>query len=227
MFRVRGSRRAPAPGVSDPGRTVGAMASQPTDPLVLPDVAAWRAWLDAHEDDTPDGVWLLLGKKGRDGPTTLTHATALEEALCSGWIDAQGKGRDDATTLQRFCPRRPRSRWSARNREIVDRLIAEGRMRPRGQAEIDRAKADGRWDAAYDGPARMEVPPELATALAGSPRAQAMWDILTSQNRFAIYYRIATAKRAETRERNAARFVEMLERGETPYPQKAVLDDAP
>jgi uncharacterized protein YdeI (YjbR/CyaY-like superfamily) len=100
-------------------------------------------------------------------------------------------------------------------------------MRPRGQAEIDKAKDDGRWDAAYHGPARMEIPPELATALAASPRAQAMWDILTSQNRFAITYRLSTAKRAETRERNAARFVAMLERGETLHPQRATLDDAP
>lgn len=202
------------------------MAAPPTDPLVLPDAAAWRAWLDEHEDCAPDGVWLVLAKKGKDAPTTLTHATALEEALCSGWIDAQAKGRDDATSLQRFCPRRPRSRWSARNREIVDRLVAQGRMRPRGQAEIDAAKADGRWDAAYAGPATMEVPPELAAALAGSPRAQAMWDVLTSRNRFAIYFRITAAKRAETRRRTAARFVEMLERGETPYPQKAALDES-
>ncbi len=204
----------------------------PTDPLVLPDAAAWRAWLDEHEDDTPDGVWLVLAKKSRSKnaappPTTLTYDTALEEALCSGWIDAQGKGRDDATSLQRFCPRRARSRWSVRNQGIVDRLVAGGRMRPRGQAEIDKAKADGRWDAAYHGPARMVVPPELATALATSPRARAMWDILTSQNRFTITYRLSTAKRAETRERNAARFVEMLERGETLHPQRATLDEPP
>jgi uncharacterized protein YdeI (YjbR/CyaY-like superfamily) len=203
------------------------MATQLTDPLVLPDAAAWRAWLDEHEDDTPDGVWLVLAKKGKPAPTTLTHATALEEALCSGWIDAQGKGNDEATTFQRFCPRRPRSLWSVRNRQIVARLVEEGRMRPRGQAEIDKAMADGRWDAAYHGPATMEVPRELAAALEASPRARAMWDVLTSQNRYAIYHRITTAKKAETRERNAAKFVAMLERGETPYPQKAALDGGP
>ncbi|WP_402377520.1 YdeI/OmpD-associated family protein [Isoptericola rhizosphaerae] len=194
------------------------------DEFLLPDAAAWRAWLDEHEDSAPDGVWLVLARKGQDAPTTLTRAAALEEALCSGWIDAQAKSRDGATSLQRYCPRRRRSIWSVRNREIVARLIDEGRMRPRGQAEIDRAKQDGRWDAAYAGPATIEMAPALTAALAESPRATAMWEILTSQNRFAILHRLTTAKKEETRVRNAAKFVAMLERGETVHPQRRTLD---
>jgi uncharacterized protein YdeI (YjbR/CyaY-like superfamily) len=199
------------------------MTSLP-DELLLPDAAAWRAWLDEHEDDVPAGVWLVLAKKNRPAPTTLNRADALDEALCSGWIDAQALRRDADTSLQRYCPRRPRSIWSVRNQGIVARLTEEGRMRPRGQAEIDRAKADGRWAAAYAGPATMEMPEELTAALAASPRATIAWANLTAQNRFAILFRISGAKRAETRERNAARFVEMLENGQTPHPQRRALD---
>ncbi|PUB22178.1 uncharacterized protein YdeI (YjbR/CyaY-like superfamily) [Promicromonospora sp. AC04] len=196
-----------------------------TDPeLLITDVAAWRAWLDEHET-TSNGVWLVLARKGKDGPTSLTRDAALEEALCSGWIDAQSRGRDDTTSLQRYCPRRPRSRWSARNVRIVDRLITEGRMRARGQEEIDKAKADGRWDVAYEGSKNFEVPPELTEALAANPRAAAMFEILTAQNRFAILFRITGVKKPETRARNVTKFVGMLERGETVYPQKRKLDD--
>lgn len=191
--------------------------------LTLADAAAWRAWLDEHES-TSDGVWLVLAKKGKDAPTTLTHATALEEALCSGWIDAQGRRRDDATSLQRFCPRRARSRWSARNVGIVERLAAEGRMRPRGSEEVEKAKADGRWDAAYESPKNIQVPDALAEALAASPRAAAMFEILSSQNRYAILYRLASLKTPEAHARNVTKFVAMLERGETPHPQKRALE---
>lgn len=196
-----------------------------TDPeLLITDVAAWRAWLDEHET-TSNGVWLVLARKGKDGPTSLIRDAALEEALCSGWIDAQSRGRDDTTSLQRYCPRRPRSRWSARNVRIVDRLITEGRMRARGQEEIDKAKADGRWDVAYEGSKNFEVPPDLTEALAANPRAAAMFEILTAQNRFAILFRITGVKKPETRARNVTKFVGMLERGETVYPQKRKLDD--
>lgn len=190
--------------------------------LILTDVAAWRAWLDEHES-TSDGVWLVLAKKGKEGPTSLTSATSLEEALCSGWIDAQGQRRDDATSLQRYCPRRPRSRWSVRNVGIAERLVSEGRMRTRGLEEMARAKADGRWAAAYESPANIQVPEELARALAASPRASAMFEILTSQNRYAILYRLVNLKTAEAHTRNVAKFVAMLERGETPHPQKRGL----
>lgn len=191
--------------------------------LLFTDAVAWRAWLDEHEAAS-DGVWLILARKGKDAPTSLTYDMALDEALCSGWIDAQGRSRDETTAMQRFCPRRSRSRWSARNVRIVDRLIAEGRMRPRGQAEIEVAKADGRWDAAYEGSKNIEVPPDLAEALAASPRAAEMFGILTAQNRFAILFRVTGVKKPETRARNIAKFVGMLERGETVYPQRRALD---
>jgi uncharacterized protein YdeI (YjbR/CyaY-like superfamily) len=165
-------------------------------------------------------VWLKIAKKGR-GIETVTHAEALEEALCFGWIDGQVGRRDAETMRQRFTPRRTKSAWSRRNVEHVARLTAEGRMMPAGQAAVDAAKADGRWDAAYAGPAAAEYPADLAEALAASPRARAMWDALTSQNRYAITYRVGQAKRAETRARRIGEFVAMLERGETIHPQKA------
>ena len=187
--------------------------------LVLPDAAAWRAWLGAHHSDQ-DGVWLVLAKKGTIEPTSLTYDDALEEALCHGWIDGQVRKRDETTYKQRFTPRRPRSAWSKRNVAHAERLIAQGRMHPAGAAEVERAKADGRWEAAYAGPATIEVPDDLAAALAAEPKAQALFDVLTSQNRYTVVYRITTAKRAETRTRRIEEFVAMLARGETPYPQK-------
>ncbi|ACQ81235.1 conserved hypothetical protein [Beutenbergia cavernae DSM 12333] len=186
--------------------------------LVVADAAAWRAWLDEHHADSP-GVWLVLHKKGGD-VTELTYAAALDEALCFGWIDGQARRRDDASTFQRFTPRTSRSRWSARNVTYIDRLESEGRMREAGRAAVRAAQADGRWAAAYEGPARAEVPPELAAAIAADPRAQAMFDVLTSQNRFAMLHRLGALKRAETRERRIAEDVAMLARGETIYPQK-------
>ena len=190
--------------------------------LVVDDAGAWREWLDEHHDD-PAGVWLVLAKQNTTVPTSLTYDQALEEALCHGWIDGQVRRRDEATYRQRFTRRRARSPWSARNVSIATRLTAEGRMHPAGLAEIDRAKADGRWDAAYAGPATIEVPADLAAALGAEPRAQAMFEILTSQNRYAVLYRISSAKRAETRARRIAQFVAMLARGETVYPQKRRL----
>ncbi|QAY68965.1 YdeI/OmpD-associated family protein [Xylanimonas protaetiae] len=203
-----------------------ASSPPPTDVLLLPDAAAWRAWLDAHEGDD-DGVWLVLARKNRPAPTALTYDLALDEALCSGWIDGQGRGRDADTSLQRFTPRRARSIWSARNVGIVARLTEEGRMRPRGQAEIDRAKADGRWDRAYAGSKDIAVPDDLAAALAASPLAAANFELLTAQNRFAILFRLTHARRPETRARNVERFVGMLERAETVYPQRRALTPPP
>lgn len=186
--------------------------------LTVADAAAWRAWLDEHEASA-DGVWLVLAKKGTTQPTSLRYDEALDEALCSGWIDGQVNRLDDAVYRQRFTPRRARSRWSARNVEHVARLEADGRMRPRGRAEVQRALEDGRWDAAYAGPATIAVPTELREALAHSPVATAAFAALDAQNRYAILLRTSTGKRPETRRRNAARFVAMLERGETPYPR--------
>jgi uncharacterized protein YdeI (YjbR/CyaY-like superfamily) len=190
--------------------------------LIVDDAGAWREWLDEHHD-SPTGVWLVLAKQNTTRPTSLTYDQALEEALCHGWIDGQVQRRDETTYRQRFTQRRARSPWSARNQSLATRLTAEGRMHPAGLAEIDRAKADGRWDAAYAGQATIEVPADLATALAAEPRAQAMFEILTSQNRYAVLYRIGSAKRAETRARRIAQFVAMLARGETVYPQKRRL----
>jgi uncharacterized protein YdeI (YjbR/CyaY-like superfamily) len=187
--------------------------------LEVRDVSAWRAWLDVHEDSS-DGVWLVLAKKGTTNPTSLTYAEALDEAICSGWIDGQLKRLDEKTHLQSFTPRRARSMWSARNVGYVARLTAEGRMRPRGIQEVERAQADGRWDNAYEGSAKIEVPPELQTALNESPDAAAMFAVLTSQNRYAILHRLKNMKTEAAKSRNIVKFVAMLERGETLYPQK-------
>jgi uncharacterized protein YdeI (YjbR/CyaY-like superfamily) len=187
--------------------------------LVVRDRAAWRKWLGRHHAE-PDGVWLVLAKKGATKPTSLTYDQALDEALCHGWIDGQTGRRDEATYRQRFTPRRRRSAWSKRNTDKAERLLAEGRMHPVGIAEIERAQADGRWEAAYAGSTEIEVPRELVAALATEPKAQAMFESLSSQNRYAILYRLATAKRADTRARRLEQFVAMLARGETIYPQK-------
>jgi uncharacterized protein YdeI (YjbR/CyaY-like superfamily) len=160
--------------------------------LLVGDPAAWRAWLSEHHGDSA-GVWLVLAKKGTVEPTSLTYDQALEDALCHGWIDGQVRRRDEHTYRQRFTRRRSRSAWSKRNTGIAERLLAEGRMHPAGVAELERARADGRWEAAYAGPAGIEVPPDLAAALAADPRAHAMFAILTSQNRYAVLYRIVTA----------------------------------
>lgn len=192
--------------------------------LVVPDAAAWRAWLEEHHTD-PDGVWLVLTKKGGT-VTTLTYEQAVLEALCFGWIDGQGRSRDAETSFQRMTPRRARSRWSALNVRRVGELEAEGRMTEAGREQVRAAQADGRWEAAYAGPATSEVPADLAAAIAAEPRAQAWWDVLTSANRFAITYRVNDVKRAETRERKIREFVAALAEGRTPYPQKRRPPDA-
>ncbi|MBB6377931.1 uncharacterized protein YdeI (YjbR/CyaY-like superfamily) [Pseudonocardia eucalypti] len=196
------------------------MSEQPE--LVVADASAWREWLATHHGDS-DGVWLVLARKGVTEPTSLTYAQALDEALCFGWIDGQARGGDTQVYRQRYTPRRARSIWSVRNVSLVEALRAAGRMHPAGEAEFERARADGRLAAAYEGPARAQVPADLAAALAGEPRAEAMFDILTSQNRYAILHRLHNVKRAETRARRLAQFVEMLARGETIYPQKRTL----
>jgi uncharacterized protein YdeI (YjbR/CyaY-like superfamily) len=190
--------------------------------MTIADADAWHAWLEAHHADS-SGVWLVLAKKGTIDPTSLTYDEALEEALCHGWIDGQRRSGDASTFVQRFTPRRARSPWSKRNVGIVERLTSEGRMRPAGTAEVERARADGRWQAAYEGQRAIAVPADLAAALAAEPKAQAMFEILTSQNRYAILFRTAGAKRAETRARRIEQFVAMLARGETIYPQKRTL----
>jgi uncharacterized protein YdeI (YjbR/CyaY-like superfamily) len=191
-----------------------------TPELLVADADGWRVWLAANHA-TSRGVRLVLAKKGASDPTGLTYDDALTEALSYGWIDGHLTRRDDATYRVRFTPRRARSSWSQRNVEMAERLIADGRMRPAGLAEVQRAKADGRWERAYGGSASIEVPDDLHDALAASPRAQAMWDVLTRTNRYAVLYRVHEAKRPETRARRIAHYVEMLARGDTPHPQKA------
>ncbi|MFI2713564.1 YdeI family protein [Micromonospora sp. NPDC018662] len=187
--------------------------------LVVADAEALRAWLSAHHATSP-GVWLALTRKGGT-VTTLTWQQAVDEALCFGWIDGQARKRDQESSWIRFTPRRPRSAWSRRNVDHVARLEAAGRMQPSGRAAVEAAKADGRWAAAYAPPSEAEVPADLLAAIDAEPAARAMFDVLTSANRFALIYRLNAVKRAETRERKIREFVAMLARHETPHPQKA------
>lgn len=186
--------------------------------LLVPDADAWKVWLDANHS-TSGGVWLILHKKG-GSVTELTYAAALDEALCVGWIDGQARRRDDESSFQRFTPRGPRSIWSLRNIGYIERLTAEGRMREAGLDAVAAAKADGRWERAYAGPASAEVPADLAEAIAANPDAQAMFNVLTSQNRYAMIFRLGQLKTEVARERNIAKFVAMLARHETLYPQR-------
>lgn len=185
--------------------------SDPARPLVVADAAAWHAWLVEH-DATSDGVWLLLAKKGTTDPTSLSYAEALDEALCSGWIDGQRKSRDAMTFLQRYTPRRARSIWSQRNLEHVARLTDAGRMRARGEDEIAKAKADGRWDRAYAGPASAEVPDDLLAALDAVPSGRERFEALGSQARYAILHPLMTAPNDVVRQRRLAKAVTSLAR---------------
>lgn len=178
--------------------------------------SAFEAWLEA-EHASSDGIWVEFARKG-SGIPSVTYAEAVEIALCFGWIDGQAKrSEEEAFYLQRFTPRRSRSRWSQINVGRAEALIAAGRMRPAGLAEVERAKGDGRWADAYAPPSTMTVPDDLRAALGASPAAAAAFDALTKSNRYAILWRVHDAKRPETRERRIAKFVAMLERGETPH----------
>jgi uncharacterized protein YdeI (YjbR/CyaY-like superfamily) len=190
----------------------------PNEVLVVADVAAWRAWLDVHEDD-PAGVWLALAKKGALAPTSLRYDEALEEALCSGWIDGPKHGIDDLVFGQRFTPRRKASLWSTRNVGLVAALVADGRMRERGHAEVARAKADGRWDRAYAGAATAEAPDDLVAALGAIPAAAARFAELNRANRYAVIHRVVTAPSAAARARRLAKIVALLESGGAPHPR--------
>lgn len=182
----------------------------------FPSAAQWEAWLEGNHAESA-GVWVKIAKKG-SGIESVRYPEVLESALCFGWIDARREALDEQYFLQRFTPRRSRSKWSRKNRDTVERLAAEGRMRPAGLAEVERAKADGRWEAAYDGPKNIEVPDDLRRELDARPQAKAFFAELNSQNRYAILYRLHDAKKPETRARRLAKFVEMLEAGEKVYP---------
>jgi uncharacterized protein YdeI (YjbR/CyaY-like superfamily) len=182
----------------------------------FPSAAEWEQWLQDNHTAS-DGVWVKIAKKGT-GIESVRYPEVLESALCFGWIDGRREALDDTHFLQRFTPRRGRSRWSRINRDTAERLIAEGRMRPAGLAEVERAKADGRWDAAYEAQSRITVPDDLQRELDARPVAKAFFARLSSQNRYAILYRLQDAKRPETRARRLATFVAMLEAGEKLYP---------
>jgi uncharacterized protein YdeI (YjbR/CyaY-like superfamily) len=178
--------------------------------------AEWERWLEENHSEAA-GVWIKVAKKG-SGIESVHYPEVLDTALCFGWIDGRREALDDRFFLQRYQPRRPRSKWSQINREKAERLIAEGRMRPAGLAEVERARADGRWEAAYASPKNIAVPDDLRRELDARPRAKALFETLDSRNRYAILYRLEDAKKPETRARRLAGFLEMLEAGEKPYP---------
>jgi len=184
--------------------------------LLFAGPAELEAWLDENHESA-DGVWLKIAKKGAPEPS-VTYAEALEVALCFGWIDSQKRGLDETHFLQRFTPRRPRGRWSKINREKAEALIGARRMRPTGLAEVEAAKADGRWEAAYEGQKSAKVPRDLQRELDAHPAAAEFFASLDSANRYAILYRLDEAKKPETRERRLRKFVSMLERGEKIHP---------
>ena len=192
------------------------MAKPELPKLSFPSQKAWERWLKANHQKSP-GIWLQIAKKS-SGIASVTYAEALDVALCWGWIDAIKKSFDADSFLQRFTPRGPKSIWSTRNQEHVARLIKAGRMQPSGQAEIDRAKADGRWDRAYGGSKTMEFPPDLLAAIEAEPKALALFETLNAQNRFSLAFRTHNMKTPAGRARKIAGFVEMLKRGETIYP---------
>jgi uncharacterized protein YdeI (YjbR/CyaY-like superfamily) len=187
-------------------------------PLRCSHQAEWAQWLAAHHASNK-GVWLLHAKKGNPD-STVSYAEALEVALCFGWIDSQKKSHDELHFLQRWTPRSAKSIWSKVNRENALRYIEQGKMQPAGLAEVERAKADGRWDAAYDRASEAKVPPDLQAALDADPAAAAFFGKLSAQNRFAILFRLQGAKKPETRAARLEKFVGMLARGETIHPQR-------
>jgi uncharacterized protein YdeI (YjbR/CyaY-like superfamily) len=190
------------------------MAAQQELPIVIvPDQEAWREWLEENQASTP-GAWLKLAKKG--SPTkTVSYGEAVEEALCYGWIDGQARGFDEHFYIQRFTPRRARSKWSQINREKAERLIAEGRMRPSGQAQVDAAKADGRWEAAYPAQSAATVPDDFQHALDRNPKAKRFFETLTGQARYAFLFRLHNVTTENARAKRIANYIELLSAGKT------------
>jgi uncharacterized protein YdeI (YjbR/CyaY-like superfamily) len=209
---IMGRMKRPKAGSTVPGSKDGDSI------LELRSVAAWNAWLRANHDRSA-GVLLRIPKKGASD-STLTYAAALEAALAWGWIDGQKRALDDAAWLQRFTRRTRRSPWSKINRAKAEALIASGQMQEPGLAEVDRAKRDGRWERAYDGARTSTVPDDLAEALDGNPRARAFFETLDAANRYAILYRVTTAKLPETRANRIATFVAMCAAHQTLHSAK-------
>jgi uncharacterized protein YdeI (YjbR/CyaY-like superfamily) len=188
------------------------------DLLVIPFAQQrdWATWLDDNHASA-SGIWIQLAKKG-SGIQSITYAEAVDVALCYGWIDGQSKRYDESSWLQKFTPRGAKSVWSKVNREKALALIESGQMQPAGLAAVERARQDGRWEAAYDSPSTASVPDDLQAELDRNPAAQAFFATLNSRNRYAILYRIQTAKKAETRAKRIQEFIGMLERQELLYP---------
>jgi len=190
-----------------------------TPHLIVADLAAWRCWLADHATAS-DGVWLVLAKKGTTCPTSLTYDEALEEALCHGWVDGQIAGGQEGTFRRRFTPRRAGSAWSKRNVGIIERLVVEGRMHEGGLAAVERAQADGTWEAAYAGAATMETPVDFQVVLRANRRAAEMFGRLDGANRYAVLCRITTARSPATRARRIGQLVDMLAQGRTIHPNR-------
>lgn len=182
----------------------------------FPDRDAWWAFLAEQPGDTR-GIWMRIARKGSD-IESIDHPQALEAAICFGWIDGQKASYDERWWVQRFGPRSARSRWSKVNRAKAEQLIEQGLMQPAGLREVERARADGRWNAAYDAQSVAQVPDDLARELDARPKARAFFESLDSRNRYSVLYRIQDAKRPETRARRIAKYVAMLEAGEKIYP---------
>jgi uncharacterized protein YdeI (YjbR/CyaY-like superfamily) len=187
------------------------LAAHAHDTVAFASAKSWAAWLRSHHA-TSAGVWIKFFKKASGVPTVI-YAEALDEALCWGWIDGQAKPFDDDAYLQRFTPRRSRSGWSKRNRDHVTRLETEGRMESSGAAQVAAAKADGRWERAYDSPSQAKVPDDFLQALARNKGAEAFFKTLNRANQYAISYRLQTAKRPETRARRLEQILQMMKNG--------------
>lgn len=195
------------------------MENTEDDPAEFASQAAWAAWLAQHHASSR-GLWARHAKKGAPRPT-VSHAEALEVALCFGWIDARKKSAGEHYWLQRWTPRSRKSIWSKVNRASALKYIEQGTMQPSGLSEVERARQDGRWDAAYDSVSEAGIPPDLQAAFDAHPGAAEFFASASSQNRYAVLFRIQTAKRPETRARRIAQFAQMLARGETIHPQRA------
>jgi uncharacterized protein YdeI (YjbR/CyaY-like superfamily) len=191
-------------------------AKQDQPVLAFESQAAWESWLAKHHQTSP-GLWLKFAKKG-SGHATVSYQQALEVALAHGWIDGQKDSFDDAWWLQRFTPRGPRSKWSRINRDKAAELIASGKMQPAGLREVERAKADGRWEAAYHSQSTIQVPDDLRQELDQNPQARAFFETLDSANRYAILYRLQEAKKPETRARRLQKFMQMLSERQKLHP---------
>lgn len=193
------------------------MTTKPDLPIVqFASRGAWEAWLDKHHT-TSGGLWLKIAKKGA-GAETVSYTEALEVALCYGWIDGQKASFDDRYWLQRFTPRRARSKWSKVNRQKATELIERGAMKSAGKREVEQAKADGRWEAAYDAQSTATVPDDLRRELEKNDTAREFFAKLDSRNRYAILYRIQDAKKPETRARRIEKYVAMLTEQKKLYP---------